>query len=126
MRVVRSNARFGSWLALFALALQLTLSFGHVHPNAHLSRAAPGFAASLEMPAPGGIPEKPTKHTKFTDFCAICAVVQMASSSLVPTIPSDFLPDIVSHERMPLSFHAQLIALLRLPAQARAPPAPGH
>jgi hypothetical protein len=123
MRGVRSNARFGSWLALFALALQLALSFGHVHLNAHFSRAAPWFAASLKMPAPGSIPEKPAKHTKFTDFCAICAVVHMASASLVATTPSDLLPNLVSHERMPLGFHVRLIALLRLPAQARAPPA---
>jgi hypothetical protein len=122
MHGVRSNARFGSWLALFALALQLTLSFGHVHVSGHFGRAAPWFAAGLEMPASGGIPDKPAKHTKFTDFCAICAVVQMASSSLIPTISFDLLPDLQSHERVPLSFHARLIALLRSPAQARAPP----
>ena len=28
---VRRYARFGSWLALAALALQLVLSFGHIH-----------------------------------------------------------------------------------------------
>ena len=28
---VRSNRRFGSWAALFALAIQLVLSFGHIH-----------------------------------------------------------------------------------------------
>src|SRR5882762_9293799 len=117
MRGVRSNARFGSWLALFALALQLTLSFGHVHLNAHFSGA--WSTASQEMPASGGVPDKPAKHTKFTDFCAICAVVHMASSLLVPTISSDLLPDLVSHERVPWSFHARPIALLRSPAQAR-------
>ena len=31
MHWVRSNRRFGSWAALFALAIQLVLSFGHIH-----------------------------------------------------------------------------------------------
>jgi hypothetical protein len=123
MRGVRSNVRFGSWLALFAIALQLTLSFGHVHLGTQSSRTAPWFATNLEMPASGGIPEQPAKHTKFTDFCAICAVVQMGSSSLVPTMPTELLPDLVSHELVSLTFQARLTALSRSPAQARAPPA---
>ena len=31
MHWVRSNRYFGSWAALFALAIQLVLSFGHIH-----------------------------------------------------------------------------------------------
>ena len=31
MHWIRKNSRFGSWAAVFALALQLVLSFGHIH-----------------------------------------------------------------------------------------------
>ena len=31
MRWIRDHARQGSWLALFALVLNLGLSFGHIH-----------------------------------------------------------------------------------------------
>src|SRR5436190_19392747 len=102
MRWVRSHARFGSCLALFALALQLTLSFGHLHFDARSNQAAPWFSASssVNSPVSGEIPVQPTKHTKFADFCAICAVVHMAASSLIATPPSHSLPDFVSHELM--------------------------
>jgi hypothetical protein len=124
MRWVRSHGRLGSSLALFALALQFTLAFGHVHFDPRINKAAPWFAAASLVNSPefGEIPDQPAKHTKFADFCAICAVVNMASSSVVPTPPFQSLPDFVSHERTPLSFDARLIALPRSPAQARGPP----
>ena len=43
MRWVRCNNRFGSWLALAALALQIVVSFGHVH----LDRVAPSAAVAV-------------------------------------------------------------------------------
>ena len=39
MRWFRSHARLGSWLALSALALQLALSFGHIHLKDVLGQA---------------------------------------------------------------------------------------
>jgi hypothetical protein len=125
MRWVRSNRRFASWLALFAFALQLTSSFGHLHLDARINKAAPSFAAALgiSQSAPGGIPDQPIKHTKFADFCAICAVIHMASSSLITAFPSLPLPDSSARERMAVRFDARLIASPRLPSQPRAPPA---
>jgi hypothetical protein len=125
MRWVRSHGRFGSCLALFALALQLALSFGHFHSDARINRAGPWLAATsfVNSPVSGEIPEQPSKHTKFADFCAICAVVHMTSSSLIATPPSHSLPDFVSHELMPWSFGTLLIASRRSSSQPRAPPA---
>ena len=33
MHWIRKNRRFGSWAAVFALTIQLVLSFGHIHPE---------------------------------------------------------------------------------------------
>jgi hypothetical protein len=48
MKWFRSNVRHGSWLALFALAIQVLLSFGHFHGNS--AQAAP---ASMDADQPG-------------------------------------------------------------------------
>jgi hypothetical protein len=124
MRWIRSNTRFASWLALFALAVQFTLSFGHLHLDARVNKAAPTIAAGMGInaPAPGAIPDRPIKHGKFAEFCAICAVVHMASASLTATSPSLSLPDLLPDEWMFVTFDARVIAVLRLPSQPRAPP----
>jgi hypothetical protein len=125
MRWIRSNTRFASCVALFALAVQFTLSFGHLHLDAHTNKAVPTISAGLGIisPASGEMPDRPAKHTKFADFCAICAVVHMASSSLIATPPSLLLPDSLSNQSVAVSFEAHLIALARSPSQPRAPPA---
>jgi len=51
MRWVRSNTRFASWLALFAFALQLTLSFGHLHLDGF---PIPSIAGLVGAGADGG------------------------------------------------------------------------
>jgi hypothetical protein len=46
MRWIRDHARQGSWLALFALVVNLGLSFGHIHAIDG-KRAERGFASLL-------------------------------------------------------------------------------
>src|SRR5215213_10585941 len=103
MRWVRSNTRFASWLALFALALQLILSFGHTHLDVRISKFAISFEAAIEIDpssASGESADRPIKHTKFADFCAICAVIHMAGSPLVAAPPSLSFPHSLAQERM--------------------------
>src|SRR5262245_1974011 len=78
MKWLRSNARQLSLLALFALALQFGLSFGHFHRVAAL--AAPTVAANTSTPD--------TDHDQDTpgDICAICATIAMADT-LVDAVP---------------------------------------
>jgi hypothetical protein len=117
MRSLRTKMGFGGWLALFALGLQLTLSFGHIH--------AEDFAAARTAVAqnPTAPQNEPTgDHDSDPDFCAICAVMHMAGTSLLPGAPSVAVPaDIISA----VSVAADLIALppsSRQSFQARAPP----
>lgn len=70
------------WLALFALALQLAVSFAHVHAedfaglgHGHIARV------SSSDPAPAG----PADPDHFT--CDICATVHLAGTMLSP-VPS--------------------------------------
>jgi hypothetical protein len=110
-------------LALFALAIQFALSFGHVH----LDRVAvpDASAASLAAQSSGDGPNgssKPGSHRLADDYCAICALVQLAASSApaaAPTLPPPALVSRVWHA--PVT-DFELAALPRLLFQARAPP----
>jgi hypothetical protein len=82
MHWYRTNRTFAGTLALFALALQITLSFGHVHlrdfvgiPGVEIARA----------PAPEGAPAG-NDHTGHStdDYCLICATANLAGTLVVP------------------------------------------
>src|SRR5262249_10155423 len=78
MRWFRRNMRFGSWCALFALTIQLVMSFGHLHSAS--SAAAAALAASAAEPlaaAPDGT-STPSKHSRVADYCTICASIHLA------------------------------------------------
>jgi hypothetical protein len=87
---LRTNRGSVAWLAFFALACQLLLSFGHVHlgkPNGGLTAlaaAVDGGGPSTTVP-----PSPPQKNpTSFPDdFCAICANIGLASTLVVPDSP---------------------------------------
>jgi hypothetical protein len=85
MRWVRQTRRFGSWLALFALALQLTLSFGHMH--------AEDFApAATQTSTTAGDAGTAEDHGLGHHDCDICANMAMLASLVVPLPPSVALP----------------------------------
>ncbi len=80
MKWLRSNARRLSLLALFALALQFGLSFGHFHADRLAGAAAISNHASASTPDSGHDQDNPD------DFCAICATIAMADT-LVDAVP---------------------------------------
>jgi hypothetical protein len=86
----RRHIRHGSTLALFALAIQLVLSFGHVHTDAARGAPAGPVIVSLQMPADGA-PASSHHHTA-VDVCAICAVMAMAGTAQAVTPPVLSLP----------------------------------
>jgi hypothetical protein len=87
MKWVRSNIKYGSRLALFALALQFALSFGHFHADA--AQATPAFQSLQQAPF-GHESDQPSG-----DPCEICAVIAMASTVQSATPPSLVLPQAV-------------------------------
>ena len=72
MHWVRKNCRLGSWAALFALCIQLALSFGHIHLED--IQASPTTAAAQLQDQAGG-PADDDHGKPEHDFCAICAAL---------------------------------------------------
>jgi hypothetical protein len=118
MHWFRARLRSSSFVALFALALQLALSFGHVHLD-DLSGQAPAQieTSGTSAPASGDTPD----HAD--GYCALCAIIHLAGALVPAAIP--FLPVLVAYRR------AQSLATVRVDAPtqrisvfaARAPPA---
>jgi hypothetical protein len=116
----RSKQRRLAWLAVFALAGQLTLSFGHLHLGkfglALSSGAANGvamvFVSSPQRGTTGGV----------DDFCAICASISLASKLVAPTSPA-FVPPTPNSSKLPHSLAAGAAALFdHFLFDARGPP----
>lgn len=114
---VRAERRLGGWLALFALALQLTLSFGHIHAEDFYRDASPQI--SHVAGEAGGAPAAPAPDH---DDCSICVTAHLTGAAALPA-PLQFalpLPEpfawraAIEHRVVP---HA-----VRQPFQARAPP----
>jgi hypothetical protein len=120
MRWVRRKA-FAGWLALAVLALQLVLTFGHVHVDV-IHRASPavnitgaGTQVSQSVPA-----QQPGDDDH--DYCAICATIYLAASSFVPQPPQ--LPAVFASRTVEHFDCAAIIFAVaqRAPFQSRAPP----
>jgi hypothetical protein len=125
MKWFRSNIRRGSQLALFTLAIQFLLSFGHFHGNG--AQAAPAlvdarqsglhhtvsFAKTSSNHEPGGQP---------IDDCAICAVMALANAMVVAA--PVYLAGPQAFALLYLTTDAEFVDLnsARVAFQPRAPP----
>jgi hypothetical protein len=108
-------------LALAALALQIVLSFGHVHvdgvrrSDTNSVVAGSGTQAAKSTPAPQSGDDE-------DDYCAICATIYLAANSFVPQAPALPVPlvsQVVEHfDRAAVIF----VLPRRAPFQSRAPP----
>jgi hypothetical protein len=118
MRWFRTNVRAGTWCALVAMALQLALTFGHVH-------ASVGSAASPQLTAQGLLartdgPRVPLKP--LIDHCATCAVIHMAGAGVPPAALSLPLPRPVAAARLSFSGNSEPTSSRPLRVRARGPP----
>jgi hypothetical protein len=115
------HRRFGSWLALAALALQIVLSFGHVHLDG-VHRTYPALAVSGSGAQASQVPAPQPGNDTDDDYCAICATIFLAASSFLPPAPQLPVPSVsqtIEHfDRVSVVF----IASRRAPFQSRAPP----
>jgi hypothetical protein len=146
MKWFRSNIRLGSRLALFALAIQFLLSFGHFHGS-----SAQASSASLDAKRSGlqntvgyavkqpdssdraaqANPSGPVRSKASSghvpsgqpnDDCAICAVMALANAIVVATPPG--LPALQPAASLDLTAGAGLVGPSsgRVAFQPRAPP----
>jgi hypothetical protein len=118
---VHRRKRYSALLALAAVALQIALSFGHVHLN------LPSSVGDSPVPHYGTLaqtsPQTPAQHPADDDYCAICASIFLVSSSFTPAPPT--LPVPVGFQRIEHSFDNArgCTQPRRFAFQSRAPPA---
>jgi hypothetical protein len=120
----RSNRGVVVWLAFFALACQLLLSFGHVHVG-KFSGGSAAWAAAEIGDAPAEVaPSSPQKNAAGLagDFCAICTNINLANTLVLPILAIILTPSLVSE-----ILHWSLVSSERasfdhLPFSARGPP----
>jgi hypothetical protein len=134
MKWFRSNIKHGSRLALLALAIQFTFSFGH----SHAAQAAPAIqsgplqagaydanglpAAAVDQAAQQQPARDHDSGQQPADSCAICAVMALANNVLFATPPLLLLPQAV--EFLYRTTDAEFVHLnsARVAFQPRAPP----
>jgi len=136
MKWFRSNIKYGARLALFTLAVQFALSFGHCHGTD--ARAAPAIQSGLArsdasnangLPAADAVGQSTQQPASDQDSgrqpgdsCAICAVMALANTVLFATPPLLLLPQAV--EFLYQTTDAEFVHLhsARVAFQPRAPP----
>ena len=121
MSWVCRHKRYGAVLALIALALQIVLTFGHVHlrglaGDSHAAIAQQVKLAHTPQQTPAQIP------ADNDDYCAICASIFLASSAFAPAPPQLLVP--ANFQWVEHGFNAArpLAESLRLAFRSRAPP----
>jgi Protein of unknown function (DUF2946) len=119
--VRRTKRRWSSWLALAAMAVQLVLSFGHIHLEQLASRSV---IASMTASETSSNQQNPARHpaNKADDFCALCATIHLASSSFLPDSPLLPVPFASRTIEQFGHFTFVFISPQRAAFQSRAPP----
>jgi hypothetical protein len=117
MRWCRTHIGLGSRLALFALAVQLALSFAHVHV------AGPGRVQAASMPNGSGGTPIPKSDGPVDPGCAICGLIQLAATATPSAAPVLPLLVAVRHTDLVPLDQSVLAASPQLLFRARAPPA---
>jgi hypothetical protein len=117
----RLYRRWSGLLALSALALQLALSFGHIHLED--IAAGPAAVAALARPAaPAAPPDAPGHDEDAARHCDICATLHALGTAQIPAPPVLILP--VAFALAPPAMHCDVpVARARCAAfRSRAPP----
>src|SRR5262249_30921414 len=120
MRWFRSNVRSGAWLALVAMALQLALTFGHLHLRV-ASAASAQLAAKAVVTLPDGS-SLPTKPRRVNEICAICPLTKMAAATALAAAVSLLLPAFFASTLFTPRVEHEPAASPPLHFQARGPP----
>ena len=103
------------------MALQLVLSFGHIHLENLARGSIIASVAASKAPSSQQNPAQNPAH-EADDFCAICATIHLASSSFLPEaplLPVPFASGTVEHFG---HFAFNFVSPQRAAFQSRAPP----
>jgi hypothetical protein len=119
----RANRGVVAWLAFFALACQLSFSFGHIH----ISKFAIGPAAQAAIQTTDTTADAPPAPQRDPagvagDFCAVCANISLAGALILPILALILAPDLfIGVLRWPLAA-SEPASFRRRPFYARGPP----
>ena len=120
MRWFRSRSKLSSYLALFALAFQLAVSFGHVHLD---ETAPPSAGAFASTQSDVNAPSSPTgREDVADDCCPICTLIHLAGALVPAATPALPLPSMFGHLRLAAAVEFDLAASQTALFRARAPP----
>jgi hypothetical protein len=123
MRWIRSNIRGFARLALFALAVQFTLMFGHVHLDGLTPGSAQAAAVDQGTAPAGDTQGKSRKSQRTADFdCPICALIQLASTSAPSVAPPLPIPAMVGGLALETPDESGVATSPTFAFQARGPP----
>jgi hypothetical protein len=120
----RSNRGVVAWVALFALACQLVLSFGHVHAGPFGGGSLEFAAAETGNASADSPPSAPQKDPigLAGDYCAICASIGLAGALILPILAT-ILGARLFTDILPWSLAASEPASFdHVPFSARGPP----
>src|SRR4030095_118330 len=108
--------RVGSYLALFALAFQLAVSFGHVHLDEIAPRSADaGAFASMQSGDEVNAPSSPTgREDVADDCCPICTLIHLAGALVPAATPALPLPSMFGRSRLDAAVEFDLAASHRV------------
>ena len=115
----RRRCRLGGWVALAAIALQLALSFGHIHSGS-LSHAAEVAAIAVDgsdRGQPDG-PAAPHEH----GYCPIYAVLSLLAGAQTADAPALPMPAAAAVVTLGAEFGTTHPIRGRPAFQSRAPP----
>jgi hypothetical protein len=115
----RSRSRWGSYLALLALAFQLVVSFGHVH----LDGCAPAAGHASIVAKAAADPAGKQSPAVADDHCPFCALIHLAGTLTPSEAPA--LSRLAAFGRLLLLAAIEFefaAALHHSPLGARAPP----
>jgi hypothetical protein len=123
MRWVRNHVSRGSWLALVALAINLGLSFGHVHAigSSRLGQLSASQIAAAALPDDGGT-QGHHDRDQADLLCPICMAAGAFGHALAAPPPA--LPLATLEQPVDLTIEA-ILAVLQSPRaafQSRGPP----
>jgi hypothetical protein len=123
----RSRSRWGSYLALFALAVQLALSFGHVHLEGGAPASGNASALFAVHPANAAAAAVEPAGKEFPaladDHCPICTLIHLAGALVPATTPT--VSRLAVFDRVPFAAAVEFDLTnphYSSPLGARAPP----
>jgi hypothetical protein len=125
MRWFRANIRFGSRLALLALALQVVLTFGHVHVDGLVLGRSSDLSSAAQMAATtANASERSKKSQGAADYdCPICALIQLASTASPAAAPPLPIPAMIGGLRLETADELEQFSAPYFAFRARGPPA---